>query len=42
MTAGVLGITVILTVLTGVRGTADAWMTENLLPKGLFGVSNMR
>lgn len=39
MTAGVFGMTVILTVLSVLRGRAIEWNTKPVLAKGLFGVS---
>lgn len=38
MVSGVIGMTVILMALSGMRGTFDAWQTQHMLPKGLYGV----
>lgn len=38
MTAGVCGLSIILSTLSGLRGVTDSWKSVNLLPKGTFGV----
>lgn len=40
MITGVLSISGLLSVVTYLRGNIDAWMNDDLMPKGLPGVTN--
>lgn len=39
MISGVLFISLILAIVTWLRGNVDAWLKEDLVPKGMPGVS---
>lgn len=41
MTVGVVGLSVVLVILGAMRGSADVWKADALLPQGGAGVSNL-